>query len=360
MKVFVGLSGGVDSSVSAALLKEAGHEVVGVFLRVWQPDFLPCSWRDDRTDAKRVCATLGIPFLEIDCSTEYKQDVADYMIREYKQGRTPNPDVMCNAKIKFGIFYEKARAMGAGIVATGHYAQVKEIGGEMHLLKGADAQKDQSYFLWGIQKEQLQHIRFPIGHLQKGEVRALAEKYGLHTATKKDSQGLCFLGKLDMHNFLSHFIESKRGDVLDTGGNVIGHHDGAIFLTLGQRHGFTITKKTPDDSPYYVIAKDVTRNTIMVSNLPTIERAMPKTQTVTLSHTNWLDAIDTVKTYTARLRYRQQLFPLRIIDTDAGNATANVTVIEPQLFVPAGQSLVVYDGECCVGGGVIEEMWGMQ
>lgn len=353
MKAFVGISGGVDSSVSAALLKEAGHDVVGVFLRVWQPDFLTCTWRDDRTDAKRVCATLNIPFVELDCADEYKREVGNYMIEEYRNGRTPNPDIMCNAKIKFGIFYEKAKAMGADIVATGHYAQVHAQNHTYQLLKGVDEAKDQSYFLWKIKKAQLPSIQFPIGHLRKVQVRAEAARFGLHTATKKDSQGVCFLGKLDMHDFLAHFIEQKQGDVLDLNGNVIGHHDGAVFLTPGQRHGFAITKKTPHDAPYYIVKKNIEDNTVTVSATPVRDIDGVKSQTIRLSQTNWLTELKEGKAYDARLRYRQKLFRVRIDHIHHDETT--VTLLEPQAFVPAGQSLVLYDENICLGGGVIEE-----
>lgn len=353
MKAFVGVSGGVDSSVSAALLKEAGHDVVGVFLRVWQPEFLSCTWRDDRTDAKRVCATLGIPFLELDCADVYKQKVVDYMIAEYRMGRTPNPDVMCNGAVKFGVFYDTAMRMGADIVATGHYARVGKTDDDTPtLLAGVDPEKDQSYFLWNIQKEHLAHIMFPIGDKIKRDVRTLAEQFNLHTATKKDSQGVCFLGKLDMHDFLAHFIETKPGDVLNDAGEVIGHHDGATFLTLGQRHGFIITTKTPHDKPYYIIAKDVEHNTITVRNATAVEHNHPSSQYIALSHTNWLTPPAPGKTYDARLRYRQKLFHVEM--KEMTGTTARIQCDEPQAFVPIGQSLVLYDGDRCLGGGIIE------
>ena len=265
-KVFVGLSGGVDSSVSAALLKEHGYEVVGVFIKVWQPPFLECTWKEDRLDAMRVAAQLDIPFMTFDLEKEYKESIVDYMVAEYKAGRTPNPDVMCNKTIKFGAFLEKAKEMGADFVATGHYAQNVEKDGEQYLLKGNDNEKDQSYFLWTLTQAQLKYILFPIGEHKKSEVRKLAEKFDLITATKKDSQGLCFIGKLDMKDFLKEFIEEKRGDVLNTDGAVIGYHDGAVYYTLGQRRGFIITQKTPEDIPYYVVAKDIEQNTITVSH----------------------------------------------------------------------------------------------
>ncbi len=211
-KVFVGLSGGVDSSVSAALLQSQGYDVFGVFIKVWQPDFYECTWKEDRLDAMRVCAKLNIPFYTLDLEKEYKKEVVDYMIEEYKNGRTPNPDVMCNKYIKFGGFFDWAMSQGADFVATGHYARLNK---EHELVAGRDSNKDQSYFLWTLTKEQLSKTLFPVGDIEKTEVRKLAKKFGLPTAEKKDSQGLCFIGKVDMAEFLHHFIETKPGPVLN-------------------------------------------------------------------------------------------------------------------------------------------------
>jgi tRNA-specific 2-thiouridylase len=212
-RVFVGMSGGVDSSVSSALLKKAGFDVTGVFIKTWSPDFMECTWKDERLDAMRVCAKLDIPFITLDLEKEYKEKVADYMIEEYKKGRTPNPDVMCNKEIKFGAFFNWAMSRGADYVATGHYARtLKKKSGEVMLSAGNDDNKDQSYFLWNIKKEHLDKTLFPVGHLEKSEVRKLAKKFNLPTATKKDSQGVCFLGKVDMKDFLEHYIRPKRGE----------------------------------------------------------------------------------------------------------------------------------------------------
>jgi tRNA-specific 2-thiouridylase len=337
MKVFVGVSGGVDSSVSAALLKDQGHEVIGVFIRTWQPDWIECTWRDERRDAMRVCAHLGIPFVELDLEQEYKTGVADYMIREYQAGRTPNPDVMCNREVKFGGFLNWARKNN-GVVATGHYAQ--NIDGQ--LVKGADQTKDQSYFLWTLTKEQLKDILFPIGHLQKSEVRKLAEKYNLPTATKKDSQGICFIGDIDMKEFLSHYIETKQGDVLNEKGKVIGVHDGALFYTLGERHGFTITEKTPDDKPYYVIAKDCANNTITVSQNPKDQEISKE---VILTDCVWREDI-TERKYTAQIRYHGELKPC-LVKND------KVLFDKPDFSLSIGQSVVIYDGDVCIGGGIL-------
>lgn len=256
-KVFVGVSGGVDSSVTAALLQDQGYDVVGVFIRTWQPDWIECTWLHERRDAMRVCAHLNIPFLELDLEQEYKQGVADYMIAEYRAGRTPNPDVMCNREVKFGGFLQWALKQGADYIATGHYARVIHRENESVLLQGKDLTKDQSYFLWTLTEEQLRHVLFPIGEFQKTQVRELAKKYHLPTAVKKDSQGICFIGEIDMKEFLKHYIDIHPGDVVNEQGEIIGYHQGALFHTLGERHGFTITKKGTQDAPYYVIAKDI-------------------------------------------------------------------------------------------------------
>ena len=204
----------------------------------------------------RVAAHLDIPFVTLDLEKEYKEEVVDYMIAEYRSGRTPNPDVMCNRYVKFGGFFDWAMKEGADVVATGHYARTYN--GD--LCKGRDDNKDQSYFLWTLTPEKLAKTLFPVGNIEKPEVRALAKKFGLPNAEKKDSQGLCFVGKIDMKEFLKHFIDEKPGDVLNTDGEVVGHHEGALFYTLGERHGFTVTQKTPEDKPYFVIAKDNKKN----------------------------------------------------------------------------------------------------
>jgi tRNA-specific 2-thiouridylase len=339
--VFVGLSGGVDSSVAAALLKKAGHTVVGVFIRTWQPDFIECTFKEDRLDAMRVAAYLDIPFLECDAEEEYKRAVADYMIAEYRAGRTPNPDVMCNREIKFGVFWRFAQERGADAIATGHYAKTDGT----HLLQAVDSSKDQTYFLYRLTQDDLAHVLFPIGDLKKTEVRALAEKFGLPTARKKDSQGICMLGDLDLKKFLSHYIPIARGDVLDEQGTVIGHHDGALFLTLGERHGFTITEKTPDDSRRYIIARDIAANTITVSTrIASVDMPAGKTQ-VALHTTSWVTgAPETDKAYEAQIRYHGE----RLSCTYTHDS---VIFSEPVLVAP-GQSVVLFEKDVCVGGGI--------
>jgi len=348
------MSGGVDSSVSAALLKQQGFDVTGVFIKTWQPDWLECNWKEDRRDAMRVAATLGIPFLTLDLEREYKQEVADYMVSEYKVGRTPNPDVMCNKQVKFGAFLQFARKSGADFIATGHYARIQKRNATYSLLTGNDANKDQSYFLWTLTQEALSHTLFPVGEYQKSEVRTIAEDFNLPTAQKKDSQGVCFLGKLDMSEFLSHYIEQKQGDVLNEKGEVVGHHNGALLYTNGQRHGFTVTSKGIEDKPRYVVDRDIQKNTITVTKKKTLEQHFT-TRTVVISDTNWIGTktIDPAKIYSARFRYRQQLESCTIKQTSDTTTTIHFTT--DQTAVSAGQSMVLYDGEICLGGGTIEK-----
>lgn len=342
-KIFVGVSGGVDSSVVAHLLQKQGHDVHGVFVKTWSPEWLPCTWVDEKRDAMRVCAALSIPFHFLDAEQAYKDGVAEYMINEYRAGRTPNPDVLCNRVIKFGALWDYAKSHGADVVATGHYAQTDGT----QMMKGIDVSKDQSYFLWMLSREELSHIQFPIGHLDKGEVRRIAEKAGLFTAVKKDSQGICFLGDVDMREFLSHYIESKQGDVVDENGEVIGTHTGVWFYTLGERHGFTITNTETNTSPYYVIAKNIEANQLVVSKNP-----MPINQTngvviIHLRDTNWIEPIDHNKSYSAQIRYHGELIEARI---------KNDREVELAYdgLIALGQSLVVYDGDALVGGGIID------
>ncbi len=352
-KVFVGLSGGVDSSVSAYLLKKEGYDVVGVFIKVWQPDFIQCSLEEDRLSAMRVCSELEIPFETLDLEDEYKKGVIDYMIEEYRAGRTPNPDVMCNKEVKFGAFLDWAKSRGADFVATGHYARISSQlqAASFQLLRGKDKAKDQSYFLWTLGQEQLKHILFPVGHLEKSKVREIALKAGLSTAGKKDSQGLCFIGNVDMKDFLKHFISEFRGDVLNEQGEVVGFHDGSVFVTLGQRHGFTITKKTPRDLPYYVIQKDVKKNTITVSsNLSNLKQ---KAKNIDLKDVNFISGQNPLAgKYSAQTRYHGEEYELTILFDENHKNHLRFTLDDSGL-VADGQSLVFYDGDLCIGGGVV-------
>lgn len=350
-KVFVGLSGGVDSAVSAALLKKEGYEVTGVFIKTWTPEWLECTWKEDRRSAMRAAAVLDIPFITLDLEKEYKEGVADYMIREYKAGRTPNPDVMCNKEIKFGGFLKFALAHGADYVATGHYARrvasPQARGGRdevrVGLYEGKDKNKDQSYFLWTLTQDQLRHVLFPVGHLQKEEVRKLATKFNLPQATRKDSQGICFLGEVDMKEFLSHYIKEKEGNVLDENGKIIGKHQGALFFTLGERHGFSVNQSNPNTEKLYVISKDVKNNTITVA--PKIHKK--NTAGIELSNINWVSGnVPEKKRILCRYRYRQSKMECEI----EGN---NLKIKGLEEAVSSGQSVVFYNDDKCLGGAVI-------
>ncbi|MEK7113301.1 MAG: tRNA 2-thiouridine(34) synthase MnmA, partial [Patescibacteria group bacterium] len=317
----------------------------------------------------RVAAHLDIPFLTFDFSDVYKKEVADYMISEYKAGRTPNPDVMCNKEIKFGAFLDKAISMGADYVATGHYADNKDL----KLLKNKDISKDQSYFLWTLKQGQLRKILFPIGHLKKTQVRVLAKKFGLPVAEKKDSQGICFLGAVDLKDFLKHYIKEKKGKVLNTEGKEIGYHSGVVFHTLGERHGFTITKKSPNDGAYYVVGKDIKKNILYVAqknskqsffrhthdysgqSLSGSSASREKTAvlnfSINLKDINWISEIPKKdKNYTAQIRYHGEFLPCKI---NILNKKEAEIIFDRPVLVDAGQSCVIYDGDVCMGGGVI-------
>ncbi|MEK7572410.1 MAG: tRNA 2-thiouridine(34) synthase MnmA [Patescibacteria group bacterium] len=410
--VFVGLSGGVDSAVSAALLKQAtpknflkffgrptpkgfsGYEVVGVFIKTWHPDFLECNEEEERHDAMRVAAFLDIPFLTFDFEDVYKKEVADYMISEYRAGRTPNPDVMCNKEVKFGAFFKEAISMGADFVATGHYARIADslwliadrgnhkLKAKSYELKvGLDPSKDQSYFLWTLKQEQLKKILFPIGHLKKTEVRKLAKKFNLPVAEKKDSQGICFLGAVDLKEFLRHYIKEKKGKTLNEKREEIGYHNGVVFYTLGERHGFTITQKSPNDGPYYIIDKNIKKNILIVSQDKNFKNENLKNSSVfvlgdieqgtrdalnfsgfhlEIKNTNWIPARQfrnrseipkNGKNYQAQIRYHGEFLPckIKIINKKSAKVSFNKPVL-----VDKGQSCVIYDKNVVLGGGVIK------
>ncbi|MEK7147921.1 MAG: tRNA 2-thiouridine(34) synthase MnmA [Patescibacteria group bacterium] len=350
-RVFVGLSGGVDSAVSAALLKEQGYEVTGVFIKAWQPEWMECSWRDERRDAMKVCIALDIPFLFIDAEKEYKQGVVDKMLSEYKAGRTPNPDVLCNREIKFGIFWKEAKKHGADFIATGHYAQVREVRNkEYELREGKDKEKDQSYFLWTLTQEDLEHTLFPVEHMEKRDVRKLAQKFKLPVADKKDSQGICFLGDIGMEEFLSHYVTAKPGKVFNTDGEVIGKHKGLIYYTIGERHGFEITKKSPESGPFYIIAKDIETNSLVVSDNESEILEFSPTK-ILLKNVNWINEPEADE-LTARIRYRGEKLSCKLI---LNSKKLAVEFSQPVRGLSLGQSIVFYSGEECLGGAIMDK-----
>jgi len=355
------MSGGVDSSVAALLLHDAGYDVTGVFMRCYNID--GCAERD-ATDARRVAEHLGIPFYVFDFEEEYKKRVVEYMVEGYRAGITPNPDVMCNKEIKFGLFLEKALSLGADFVATGHYVRLIVNSGIANrnglkpitykLLSARDAQKDQSYFLWTLTQEQLKHCLFPIGDYLKSEVREIARKAGLPTAEKKDSQGICFLGKVTLADFLKDYIAGRKGEVLTTTGEKVGSHEGVEFYTIGQRHvGVGGLPK-----PHYVAAKDVKTNTVVVAegrdNPALLKKELELTDVnftnPSLEIRNWKLEIPVL----ARVRYRQPLFPAKLYNLSP--KTYHLKFDLPVKFIAPGQSAVFYsrEGEM-LGGGVIME-----
>lgn len=335
------MSGGVDSSLTAALLVEQGYDVTGVYMKNWTQDLpgMVCPWADDLADAKRVAVHLGIPFKVYDFEKEYKHKVVDYMIGEYKAGRTPNPDIMCNQEVKFKLFLETALEDGADLIATGHYAVTEN--GKLKLAK--DEVKDQTYFLYRVTQEALSKTLFPLGTYTKPEVRQMATGRKLITAHKKDSQGICFVGSVGIKEFLSQFVETKPGDIVDKeSGEVVGQHDGAIYYTLGQRHGLNVG----GGLPYYVTSKDMTKNIVYVSrNLN--DESMWRTE-IPLSDIRWIaDGAKSGDQLRVRLRHRGQLLPATIDGTTLHLET-------PERSVATGQSAVVYRGDECLGGGFVE------
>ncbi len=349
--VFVGLSGGVDSSVAAHRLLHAGYNVVGVFIKVWHPDFLPCNWEQERRDAMRVAAHLGIPFLTCDAEQAYHDHVAQYFINEYQAGRTPNPDVMCNKFVKFGAFLEFADQYGADYIATGHYARVTyDTGTERYnLLRGQDENKDQTYFLWTLTQDQLARTLFPIGDTPKDQIRTEADKAGLPTAIKKDSQGICFLGQVDVPEFLAHFIDLSSGEVVDERGTVIGDHKGAAVYTPGQRHGFNITDPTLASTPFYVQYIDIHTNTITVAAEPP---QVAEASVISIEQINCIAPIAPGQVLSLQTRYRQT--PLQACVLEISDRQAHIKLDVPTQQWARGQSCVLYSGDHCLGGGIIQ------
>lgn len=341
-KVFVGLSGGVDSSVAAVLLKDQGYRVVGVYMKNWSislPGFA-CPWREDYQDAKRVAIQLGIEFKMFDFQKQYRQKVVDYMINEFKAGRTPNPDIKCNQEVKFKLFFEAATADGADFIATGHYAKTKN----GQLFKARDDNKDQTYFLYRVTKKVLAKTIFPLGELTKPQVRELAKKYHLVTADKKESMGICFVGKVPIKDFLLEFVKSKKGKILDQYNHQIGEHDGAIFYTIGQRHGLDVG----GGLPYYVVGKNMAKNEVYVTTKLDDDKLWLKELKLTDLH--WInEPPKTGKTYQVRTRHRAPL-----VNCHFQGLTLEIVVLDEAIrAITPGQSAVFYDGEKVLGGGIV-------
>jgi tRNA-uridine 2-sulfurtransferase len=345
-KVIVAMSGGVDSSVTAALLQRSGWEVSGVYMKNWTKN-LPgfhCPWEDDFKDAKRVAVQLDIPFDCYDFQTVYKQKVVDYMLSGYKSGLTPNPDIMCNQEIKFKLFLDTALEHGADMVATGHYARIKD----GHLLTGLDTQKDQSYFLYRVKEEALRYCLMPIGEYEKTAVRQLARDFGLSTAEKKDSQGICFIGEVGIKEFLLATLGPQpAGHIIDQEGKIVGEHDGAIFYTIGQRHGLDVG----GGLPYYVTDKDMKRNIVFVTT--DLQDKKLWSLSFEISKPHWINVKpNPSKKYCVRTRYRSPLVGIsQLIELQNGNWKIELEN-EVRAITP-GQSAVIYEADDCIGGGII-------
>ncbi len=359
-RVVVGMSGGVDSSVTALLLKQQGYDVVGIFMKNWDDtdEFGQCTAEDDAEDVRRVCEHIGIPYYTVNFEKQYFDKVFTYFLDEYRNGRTPNPDVMCNREIKFGEFLQTALDLGADYVATGHYARVVNDEGQFKLLRGVDNNKDQTYFLNALSQQQLSRAMFPIGHLPKPEVRRIAEEAGLATAKKKDSTGVCFIGERNFKQFLSQFLPAQPGDMIDIRtGDVKGRHDGLMYYTFGQRQGLGIGGSGSGE-PWFVADKDLTNNVLYVVQ-GDIHPSLYSTG-LTATGVNWIagNMPEGSIRCTAKFRYRQPDQGVTLTYLPDGQVDVQFDV--HQRAITPGQAVVFYDGEVCLGGGTIDKIHKLQ
>ncbi|MEK7989901.1 MAG: tRNA 2-thiouridine(34) synthase MnmA [Thiotrichaceae bacterium] len=356
MKIIAGISGGVDSSVAAYLLKQQGYDVQGLFMKNWEEDDTQdyCSATEDLKDAQAVCDKLDIPLHTANFASEYWDNVFEDFLAEYKAGRTPNPDILCNREIKFKVFLEHAERLGANAIATGHYVHSAKKQGKWQLLRGLDQNKDQSYFLYTLGQQQLARSVFPVGEIQKPQVREIAEQQGFVTHDKKDSTGICFIGERPFREFLSQFIPAQQGDMITPEGEVIGQHQGVMYYTLGQRKGLQIGGlKQSSGEPWYVIGKNVETNQLIVGqghNHPLLF-----SRHVSANQLSWVSGQMPELPYhcTAKTRYRQTDQACTI--TEMSQNGYEIIFEQPQRAVTPGQSIVFYDAEACLGGGIIEQ-----
>jgi tRNA-specific 2-thiouridylase len=350
--VIIGMSGGVDSSVAAALLKEEGYKVVGLFMKNWEEmdEHGVCQSSKEYADVIKVCEKLDIPYYSVDFIKEYRDHVFSHFVEEYKLGYTPNPDILCNREIKFKVFFEKAMELGADFLATGHYCQSENRDGEFKLIKGNDPLKDQSYFLYTIKKEILEKVLFPIGHIPKTEVRRIAAKYDLATKDKKDSTGICFIGERNFKNFLSNYVVFTDGNFETLNGEIVGRHTGATYYTLGQRKGLGLGGQ---GEPWFVVGKDMSRNVVIVERGEFHPHMY--SDTLTASDLSFVAGEWTHKLpfdCTAKIRYRQKDQECTVTKIEDGKIF--VTFKNPQRAITPRQSVVFYDGDICLGGAMIE------
>ena len=351
--VVVGMSGGVDSSVAALLLKEQGYNVIGLFMQNWEEtdENGCCTAEEDYADVRRVANLIGVPYYTVNFAKEYMDRVFKYFIDEYNAGRTPNPDVLCNREIKFGPFKEYAKKLGADYIATGHYCDISHENGVHYLLKAKDQNKDQTYFLNQLSQDQLDGVLFPLGKLEKPEVRKIAEKYGLATAGKKDSTGICFIGERNFRQFLQNYIPNKKGLMKTYDGKVLGEHLGLMYYTIGQRKGLNIGGQKGDEGRWFVIEKDLKNNVLYVAHG---EEDKLYSSGLLMKSVNWIPFPPKEKVFdcTAKFRYRQPEQGCRVHILDDG---IKVEFKEKQRAITEGQYAVFYDGDKCIGGGVIEK-----
>lgn len=347
-RVVVGMSGGVDSSVAAKILKDQGHEVIGLFMRNWHEEDPSghCTADEDYADVKKVCAKLGIAYYPVDFSKEYEQRVFTHFLQEYRKGRTPNPDVLCNREIKFDVFLKYAFEVGADYVATGHYCRIKRENGKTYLCKAADQNKDQTYFLCQVPSKQLERVIFPVGDLMKDEVRSIALQAGIPTAQKKDSTGICFIGERKFREFLSQYIPMKEGDIV-CDGECVGRHKGVFYYTIGQRRGLGLGGA---GARWFVVGKDVEKNILYVKRGE--ENEDKRTEVTVEDFVFITDKKEGAFPCTVRVRHRQEEQQAQAFVS--ANNNIRIQFNHPQRGIAAGQYAVLYDGEICLGGGVIE------
>lgn len=356
-RVIVGMSGGVDSSVSALLLQQQGYEVEGLFMKNWDEDDGTdyCTARQDLNDAQAVADSLNIHLHTANFAAEYWDNVFEYFLAEYRSGRTPNPDILCNREIKFKTFLDYARILGAEAIATGHYARRFDSNGQTFLLKGLDNNKDQSYFLHAVDESAFCQSLFPLGELEKLAVRALAQQYGLATAKKRDSTGICFIGERRFRDFLEQYIPAQPGDIENPEGIVVGIHQGLMYHTLGQRQGLGIGGlRGATDDPWYVVGKDLTRNVLIVAQ--GAEHPLLYSDSLSTAEVHWINGLPAQNEFRckAKVRYRQADQGCTITKNDDGY---QILFDQRQRAVTPGQSIVFYDGDICMGGGVINHTW---
>lgn len=354
IRVVVGMSGGVDSSVAALLLKEQGYDVIGIFMKNWDDtdEFGVCTATEDYEDVIRVCNQIGIPYYAVNFEKQYWDKVFTYFLEEYKAGRTPNPDVMCNKEIKFKAFLEHAMKLGADYLATGHYARVEYRDGEYKMLRGVDENKDQTYFLNQLSQSQLEKVMFPIGDIEKAKVREIAQDANLATATKKDSTGICFIGERNFKEFLSNYLPAQPGNMETLEGEIVGKHDGLMYYTIGQRHGLGIGGA---GDPWFVIGKDLERNVLFVGQAFHNDKLY--SDSIIAVDVSWVTGKEVMQTFecTAKFRYRQPDNKVTVHKLEDG--TVKVIFAEPIRAITPGQSVVFYQGDECLGGGTIDKVF---